>query len=223
MSIEIPKRIRSMAPPEVTEWGFRVVARDRTTRNGYRWAAPGEWAEAPGPVDETNTGACPGGVGDGICAARSWAGVHVRGYRWDRVMLVGWSPADVLGDETDNVRLRRAWVGGMLTIGSAAHVGANLYGADLSGADLCGANLYGADLSGAYLCGADLSGADLSGAYLRGAYLSGAYLCGAYLYGADLCGANLSGADLSGAWRFETDPEVPGWKLVEGRLRRAES
>ena len=172
MSIDIPKRIRSMAPPEVTEWGFRVVARDRTTRNDYRWAAPGEWSEAPGPIVEQNTGACPSGVGDGICAAREWSGVYVAGYRWDRIMFIGWSHADVLGYETKKVRLRRAWVGGMLTIG-----GANLYGANLGGANLRGANMRG---------------------------------------------ANLYGANLGGAWRYENDPGITGWRLVNGRLRRGE-
>ena len=76
MTITIPDRIRIAAPPEVTEWGFRVVARDRSTRHGYRWAAPGEWATAPGPINDANRGACPTGVGDGICVARTWRGVY---------------------------------------------------------------------------------------------------------------------------------------------------
>ena len=243
MTITIPDRIRIAAPPEVTEWGFRVVARDRSTRHGYRWAAPGEWATAPGPINDANRGACPTGVGDGICVARTWRGVYVQGYRWDRIMLVGWSPVDVLGDETDKVRLRRAWVGGILTIGAAylrdadlrgadlrgADLdGADLRGADLRGADLRGANLGGADLDGAYLRGADLRDANLDGAYLRGANLRGAYLRDANLDGADLRGANLGGAylrgaDLRGAWRFEEDHAVAGWRIVNGRLRRDEA
>ena len=213
MTITVPDRIRSMAPPEVTEWGFRVVARDRTTRHGFRWAAPGEWAEAPGPIDVLNRGACPAAIGDGICAAREWAGVHVAGYRWDRIMLIGWSPADVLGDEAVKVRLRRAWVGGMLAIGSAY-----LRGADLRDADLRDAYLRGADLRGAYLRDADLGGADLRDADLRDADLGGAYLRDAYLRDADL-----RGADLRGAWRVEDDPVVTGWRVVEGRLRRDEA
>ena len=248
MTITVPDRIRSMAPPEVTEWGFRVVARDRTTRHGFRWAAPGEWAEAPGPIDVLNRGACPAAIGDGICAAREWAGVHVAGYRWDRIMLIGWSPADVLGDEAVKVRLRRAWVGGMLAIGSAYLRGADLRDADLRdaylrGADLRDAYLRDADLRGAYLGGAYLGGADLRDADLRGAYLGGAYLGdaylggaylrdadlrgadlrGAYLRDADLRGADLGGADLGGAWRVEDDPVVTGWRVVEGRLRRDEA
>ena len=198
MAIEIPERIRKMAPPEVTEWGFRVVARDRTTRNEYRWAAPGEWSHAPGPINEVNTYACPDGVGDGICAARPWDGVHVAGYRWDRIMIIGWAPGDVLGDGVDKVRLRRAWGGGMITNGCANLRGADLYGADLRGADLCCADLRGADLRGAYLCCADLRGADLRG-------------------------ANLYAADLRGAWRFEDDPGITGWRLVNGRLTRENS
>ena len=198
MTITIPDRIRIAAPPEVTEWGFRVVARDRSTRHGYRWAAPGEWATAPGPINDANRGACPTGVGDGICVARTWRGVYVQGYRCDRIMLVGWSPVDVLGDETDKVRLRRAWVGGILTIGAAYLGGADLRGADLGGANLGGADLRGANLGGADLRDANLDGADLGGAYLRD-------------------------ADLRGAWRFEEDHAVAGWRIVNGRLRRDEA
>ena len=233
MTITIPDRIRIAAPPEVTEWGFRVVARDRSTRHGYRWAAPGEWATAPGPINDANRGACPTGVGDGICVARTWRGVYVQGYRWDRIMLVGWSPVDVLGDETDKVRLRRAWVGGILTIGAAYLGGADLRGADLRGANLGGANLRDADLDGANLGGADLRDANLDGADLRDAYLRDADLGGAYLRDANLDGANLRGADLrdaylrdadlGGAWRFEEDHAVAGWRIVNGRLRRDEA
>ena len=63
--------------------------------------------------------------------------------------------------------------------------------------------------------GIDLSGADLSGAYLRGADLYGANLRGANLYGADLRGANLTGA-----YRWSSDPPVPGWTLRNGVLSR---
>ena len=36
--------------------------------------------------------------------------------------------------------------------------------------------------------------------------------------GADLRGANLTDADLGGAYRRETDADIPGWAVVDGRL-----
>ena len=55
-----------------------------------------------------------------------------------------------------------------------------------------------------------------------GANLSGANLSGADLSGADLYGANLFRANLYGANRLEGDPEISGWKLINGVLRREE-
>jgi len=91
---------------------------------------------------------------------------------------------------------------------------------DLSGADLRGAYLRGANLRGANLSGASLWGADLSGAYLGRANLSGAYLREADLRGANLTEADLSGAYLRGAKRHEKDEKIPGWKVVNGILRK---
>lgn len=128
-------------------------------------------------------------------------------------------------------------------------VRANLRSACLSGADLSGAYLWQANLEGASLENANLSqahaeevllwrasleganlsycvlqGARLDGSFLRSANLEGASLWGANLEGAHLEGANLketvlNGTNLEGAWREAQDPPVPGWRVVEGRLR----
>ena len=191
-------RVVAMAPAGIDEYGIRVQARDRVSREGYRWAAPGEWSHAPGEVLAGEV--CATARTGGIHVARQWSGTYSV-VPVDRISVVGWSHGDVYGSSADKVRLSRAWVGALLTIPAALRVlyGAYLRGANLRGADLRGAYLRGADLSWAYLRGADLSGADLRGADLRGAYLRGAYLRGADLSGADLRGADLRGADLSGA------------------------
>ena len=41
-----------------------------------------------------------------------------------------------------------------------------------------------------------------------------------YIYGANLSGAYIYGANLSGALRLSTDPPIPSWKVVDGRLQR---
>lgn len=66
----------------------------------------------------------------------------------------------------------------------------------------------------------DLYGANLSGANLSGANLYGADLRWAILSWANLSRANLRWADLSGASRFEDDPAIPDWTVVNGRLER---
>ena len=54
----------------------------------------------------------------------------------------------------------------------------------------------------------------------EGIDLRGADLYGADLRGADLGGADLGGADLSGAYRWTSDPPVPGWVQRDGVLSR---
>lgn len=120
-------------------------------------------------------------------------------------------------------------------LGHAALVEANLSGADLegasfycaalSGSDLIEANLRGACLMGANLVGADLSRSNLMDAELQNANLWLAKLERARIDGANLCGANLDEADLSGVEldgikRLESDRPIPGWRVVNGRLRR---
>ncbi len=180
----------------------RSVRPDLSSSRGYRYPFPGGVAEAAGPFLD-HRGSCPAAVGDGICAATTWAGMASGGIPARTLLLVAYRTVDVLGDsETGKLRLRAMFVADLLdgeTLLRESGHGAYLYGAYLSGAYLNGAYLYGAYLSGAYLGGAYLSGAYLGGAYLSGAYLSGAYLSGAYLSGAYLNGAYLNGANLNGA------------------------
>ncbi len=178
--------------------GWRIVHPDLTSRGGFRWPFPGHWCEAPGPI-KRHKGACPKAEGDGICVARTWSGATSGGIRSQTCLLVAYAPGDVLGEDAEKVRVRRALVLDVFSAIAGLGPGANLSGANLSGAYLSGANLSGADLTGANLSGADLSGANLSGANLTGANLSGANLSGANLSGANLSGANLTGANLSGA------------------------
>lgn len=116
----------------------------------------------------------------------------------------------------------------------------NLNGADLSDADLSGAKLNGSYLSGACLVGsylrganfrdacisgadlrdADLSGADLTDADLRFSEVLRANLEGANLEGAQIRDADLRLANLGGARRLPSDSQIPGWKVVSGRLER---
>lgn len=120
--------------------------------------------------------------------------------------------------------------------GHAALLDANLSGADLeessfycanlSGADLTGANLRGVCLMGAYLMGANLSRSNLMDAELQNANLWCAKLKNARLDGANLSGthlveADLGGVDLDGLKRLDSDHPIPGWRVVNGRLRRA--
>jgi hypothetical protein len=172
-------------------WAIRTVRPDFTSQYGYRYPYPGKVAKAPGPILDHRS-ECPTSVGDGICAALTWAGMASGGVTARTLLLVAYKTVDVLGASTAKLRLRKFLV--VDVIDGEALLRRSGHGAYLSGANLSGAYLYGANLSGAYLYGADLSGAYLSGADLSGAYLSGANLRGANLSGAYLYGANLSGA-----------------------------
>ena len=206
-------------PAGCDTWGIRSVHADFASSHGFRWPFPGQWATAPGPIDETNTDGCPADKGDGICVADTMAGMASGRIPARTVLLVAYAAADVLGmtQGGGKSRVRQAFV--VDVIDGEATARADLSGADLtgayltrayltraylSGADLTYANLTGADLTGAdltyaYLTGADLTRADLTRAYLTRAYLSGADLTYADLTGADLTYANLTYANLTGA------------------------
>jgi pentapeptide repeat protein len=183
-------------------WLIRTVRADFRSSNGFRYPFPGKVAKAPGPCT-FSLNECPPRVGDGICAAGSWASMASGGIPARTLLLVAYKTEDLLaGHVTQKARLRKFIIVDVIDGESLLRTSgccADLYGANLSGADLHGANLSGANLSGANLYGADLRGADLSGANLYGADLYGANLYGADLYGADLRGADLYGADLRGA------------------------
>lgn len=206
-----------------------MVRPDFTSHGGYRWPFPGNWAyPRPSQLEMTTGGACPQFDGDGLCLAKTWKGAASAGIPAVVALLCHYHADDVLGEDADKLRVRKAFVAevfdpqALIRAGFCAGAdlreaclrqadlrGADLCEADLSGADLAGAyltwaNLYGASLGGADLRRADLAGAnlrraDLYGADLRRADLTRAYLGGAYLSGANLSGANLAGADLTGA------------------------
>ena len=214
----IVEREKATLPDGYDTWGIKSVKPDLRTYQGYQWPFPGGVAHAQ-DVDPTNTDACPGRPGDGLCVATTWQGMASGGIPARTLLLVAYRGADILGRDEEGGRLRCREVAVVAVVDGErllreAGAGADLSGAYLTGAylyraNLVGANLYGADLRRANLRVADLSGAHLSGAYLyradlagadlRGADLSGAYLGGANLYGADLSGADLSGAHLYGA------------------------
>jgi uncharacterized protein YjbI with pentapeptide repeats len=185
--------------PEGMVLGWRTCHRDLRSRDGYRWPWPGGWAkDTRKGVDLRKAtaphNACPNATLGGVCIAKTFAGAATGSIPVGTILVTAHFPKDVLGEETDKLRVKRALVLDVVDLISAIR-GANLRGANLGGADLGGANL-----GGAYLGGADLGGADLRGADLRGANLGGANLGGADLGGANLRGADLRGADLRGAY-----------------------
>jgi len=206
-------------------WGFKLVGVDLHTRGTdrppYRYQL-GAWNEADGPIIDANTNGCPGAPGDGLCVAHTAQGAQSggQGLGHSAMLIVGYLPDDVLGQEAEGskVRVRRLWVEPdpvdpvQLVLWDIA---ANPKGerADLSRANLSGADLYGANLSRANLSGANLSRANLSGANLYGADLSGADLSGANLSGANLYGADLYGANLSRAYGTESTTLPAGWTV----------
>ncbi len=128
-------RVIAMAPDGLDEWGVRVQGRDRISQHGFRWPGPGEWAIAPGKPESDLTHVCARHPGDGIHVAREMSGTYST-VPVDRIAIVGWREADVLGADAHKVRVRRAWVGALLTIPAALRI---LYGAKLYGAYLYGA------------------------------------------------------------------------------------
>ena len=199
----IVAREKATLPDGYDRWGIKSVQPDLRTYKGYQWPFPGGVAHAQ-DVDPTNTDACPGRPGDGLCVATTWQGMASGGISARTLLLVAYRGADILGRDEEVGKLRCREVAVVAVVDGErllreAGAGAYLRGANLSGANLCGADLSRADLAGANLARADLSGADLAGAYLRRADLSGADLYGADLARANLCGADLSRADLAGA------------------------
>ena len=181
---------------------LKTVRPDLRTSHGYRWPYPGSWATAETP-DSSYQGVCPQTVGDGICLGKTYAGMASGSMPARTLLLCGYYPADVLGENEKKLRVVRALVLELLDGEQALQ---NATGADLQGANLHGANLRGADLHGANLRGADLYGANLRGADLYGANLRGADLRGADLEDADLRGADLQGANLEDAIGYYPNP-----------------
>jgi uncharacterized protein YjbI with pentapeptide repeats len=194
--------------PEDHELAWRAVHPDGRSRNGFRWpfkgvsSVPAQW------VCRENTGPCPRREGDGLCLAKTFDGAASGGITAITGLIVAYRLKDVLGEDSDKLRVQRCKVLDVIDIprlireGCATNANltrANLSGADLTRANLTGANLYGANLTRANLSGADLTRANLYGAILGGANLDRADLSRADLTGANLYGANLTRANLSGA------------------------
>jgi uncharacterized protein YjbI with pentapeptide repeats len=154
-------------PDECNRWAIKSVHPDLRTRNGYRWAFPGNWTYADGEMNLANTTGCPRYKGDGICLAHNWKGMSQGGIPAITLLLTAYHTDDVGGGDTNKIRVSRAYV--VDVIDGARLIrehgdSANLQWADLDRANLQNANLQWADLDRANLYGADLDRANLHGA-----------------------------------------------------------
>ena len=183
---------------------WRVVHPDLRSTHDYRWPLPGSWAESnPGMREYTQGNPCPQFFGDGLCLARTWCGAASGGIPAITGLICGYLPKDILGEDVNKLRVRRAYVFEIIdipTIIRAGHMaGAKMQNAELSGVNLKDARLFGANLTCANLTGANLRAADLRTANLLAADILYAMLQGASLYRANLVNANLFGASLRNA------------------------
>src|SRR5690606_39155801 len=185
--------------------GWKLVRKDGSTHDGYRWPMPVAGVTDPvvveaHDVNPDNKTACPSRPGDGLCVALTPAGASSGGITLSEGvgLSLTYDEADVLGQTDAKLRVARVTVvdtfdplvrvrsGEWKDLTRATLTYAELTGAKLSGADLTGADLYRADLARASLAGASLAGASLAGASLAGANLTGAVLYKAVLYKAVL-------------------------------------
>lgn len=195
--------------------GWKLVRKDGSTRNGYRWPMPVAGITDPVVVEALdvnpdNKKGCPSGPGDGLCVALTPAGASSGGIALSEGvgLSLTYDEADVLGREDTKLRVARVTV--VDTFDPLAKV------RDGEWKDLVGASLTGAVLAWASLTDVDLSWADLSGANL-----SGAILYGANLSGTDLHRAVLTGAYLIGAYGEPQSGMPDGWRLdAQGRWER---
>ena len=128
--------------------GFRSVHADLRSRDGFRYPWPGGWAECDPHGRKHSTGPCAQFVGDGLHVAKTFRGAGSGGISPQTLLLAAFLPADVLGEDSDKVRVKRLYVvevvalTALLPIISAYLGGANLRGADLRDADLRGAKIW---------------------------------------------------------------------------------
>lgn len=128
--------------PELFEgmlWRPKRVGVDGTTRGGFRWpVGTGGWVTQDGPKG----GAC----GVGLHLGKTWAGLSQGGGLSHSIVLVcGFLPDDVLGENDVKVRVARCWVASGVLVDPVRLIRDHGVWADLYGADLCGADLSGAD------------------------------------------------------------------------------
>ena len=134
-------------PKKLLTLAWRTVADvDRNSSHGYRWPRSGQWAESTGPW--TLGAACPTQPGDGLCLAKNFSGAASGGYSIRNAILCAYDPDDILGQDDDKIRVKRAKVIHRLDIPRMIRDGL-FSGADIFGANLRGANLQGAKLQGA--------------------------------------------------------------------------
>jgi uncharacterized protein YjbI with pentapeptide repeats len=179
-------------------------------------------------------------------AGQSFAGQNLDGFDLRNANLTGADlrRASLVGAQLAGANLTNASLA-YASLRNADLTGANLTGANLEYATLVGTKARGADLRNAnmteaYLARAKLERADLRGAVLRSTNFEGASMTEADLRGAqvsrvvlrkadlrdadlretDLNYPNIIDADLRGALRNESDPPIPGWKVLEGKLYR---
>jgi hypothetical protein len=182
------------AVPDGLEPALKGVSPTWTTHQGFQWAYPGQWTEAP---DDFSPITCEAG---GLHLATTLAAAQSGGASVHHMLICAYDPADAGACRDGKMKVRRA-----LTLAPIDLLNI-LRKANLTRADLARADLTGASLAGASLAGADLTGADLARADLTGADLAWASLTRASLAGADLTRADLTGADL--AWAKGLPPEA---------------
>ena len=126
---------------ETLELGWRRVAPDLRSRDGFRWPWPGNWTEVV-DADTSDEDCAPGlHVAVGWVGASSTGPVHT-------ALLVAYRPADVAHRGRDKVRVRQALT--LDVIDPPAMIRARHFTrADLTRVNLTRADLYGANLSGA--------------------------------------------------------------------------
>lgn len=136
-------------PPGTTRWGIRAVYRDpdtgeRCSSHGFVYPAPGNWAEAPGPIVESNVNGFPRRVGDGLCLSTTeldpdaplWHGIASSKIPADHLLLVAYHDDQVLGTDPWNgtMRVRRMFV--VADVDGVSLVAQRGTGAYLSGIEL---------------------------------------------------------------------------------------
>ena len=132
---------------ETLELGWRRVAPDLRSRDGFRWPWPGQWTDFV--EADTSDEECA----SGLHVAIGWAGASTTG-PVHTALLVAFRPEDVAHRGYDKVRVRQALTLDVIGVPGIARNG-YLTGADLTRANLSGANLTAADLTGADLTRAE--------------------------------------------------------------------
>ena len=112
---------------------WRTVHPDFRSSRGFRWPFPGQVATAdPMGREFTKGDPCPQFDGDGLCLALTWRGAESGGIPASTALICAYSVADVLGADSDKVRVPFAHVVEVVDIEFVIRSGA-LSGAYLGG------------------------------------------------------------------------------------------